>query len=366
MNDGIGPTPPPTRPDHVGCGMKAPSAKIVGGQEADPNEWPWQISVQKDGLHSCGGVVFSADFVLTAAHCVNTADMGTLTVVAAEHDLTEESGDEQVVAVSEIIVNPDFDGHDYVNDIAILRLASPLDIDEYLVNSICIPSQGEDFTDMTAMITGWGNTAEGGEGSNVLMEAQVNTLTDSVCRNLGYNPDFIYDQHICAGYQEGGVDSCRGDSGGPLAVMKDDGRWYLAGITSWGTGCARPQYPGVYTEMSWFVDWVFDSTGTESTTPMTPPPTNPADTTTTQEVTTGQPVGPCFSTGSCDIGGDVHIGTLYGVASAEDCQTECANHSDPSCQFFTWYGGSKKCRLFTACNESGENCADCVKGPAVC
>merc|ERR1719250_171806 len=67
---------------------------------------------------------------------------------------------------------------------------------------------------------------------------------------------------------------------------------------------------------------------------MTPPPTNPADATTTQEVTTGQPVGPCFSTGSCDIGGDVHIGTLYGVASAEDCQTECANHSDPSCQFF--------------------------------
>ena len=183
---------------------------------------------------------------------------------------------------------------------------------------------------------------------------------------MGYKPEFIYDQHICAGYQEGGTDSCKGDSGGPLTVQKDDGKWYLAGLTSWGTGCARPQYPGVYTEMAWFVDWVYETTGAETTTPMTPVPTNPEDTTTTQEITTGQPVGPCFSTGSCDIGGDAHIGTLYGIGNAEDCQSECANHSDPSCNFFTWYGDSKKCRFFTECNPSGENCGDCVKGPSVC
>ena len=109
VNDGIGPTPPPTRPDHVGCGIKAPSGKIVGGDEAEPNEWPWQISVQIDGSHSCGGVLFSSDFVLSAAHCVNSADITKLTVVAAEHDLTDESGNEQTVEVAEVIVNPDFD-----------------------------------------------------------------------------------------------------------------------------------------------------------------------------------------------------------------------------------------------------------------
>jgi len=118
--------------------------------------------------------------------------------------------------------------------------------------------------------------------------------------------------------------------------------------------------------MAWFVDWVYETTGAETTTPMTPVPTNPEDSTTTEEVTTGQPVGPCFSTGSCDLEGDAHIGTMYGIPSAEDCQSECANHSGPQCDFFTWYGGSKKCRFFTVCNASGENCADCVKGPSVC
>ena len=182
--------------------MKAPlNDKIIGGGEADPNEWPWQLSVQIDGQHSCGGVVFSEDFVLTAAHCVSNADLSKLTIVAAEHNLAEESGDEQTVAVAEITVHPDFDGHDYVNDIALLRLAEPLDIDEYLVNSVCIPDQGDDFSDMTATITGWGFTEEGGgQFSDVLMEAEVTTFTDSKCRNMGYNPDFIYDQHICAGY----------------------------------------------------------------------------------------------------------------------------------------------------------------------
>ena len=74
----------------------------------------------------------------------------------------------------------------------------------------------------------------------------MTTLTDSDCRNTNYNPDFIYDQHICAGAP--GVDGCVGDAGGPLMV-KDGGRWFLAGVASWGTGCAREGYPGVYTEV---------------------------------------------------------------------------------------------------------------------
>ena len=83
-------------------------------------------------------------------------------------------------------------------------------------------------------------------------------MTDTDCRNTNYNPDFIYDQHICAGDQ--GVDGCVGDAGGPLMVS-DGGRWYLAGVASWGTGCARDGYPGVYTELSYFTDWVYQISG---------------------------------------------------------------------------------------------------------
>ena len=88
---------------------------------------------------------------------------------------------------------------------------------------------------------------------------------------------------------------------------------------------------------------------------MTPVPPKPEDTT-IHGVTTGQPIGPCFLSGSCDTGGDAHIATLYGITSADDCQSECAYHSDPSCNSMTWYGDSKMCMVFTECKSSGENC----------
>ena len=142
-----------------------------------------------------------------------------LVVVAAEYSLSTESGQEQLSTPSQIFIRDDFDGHDYVNDIALVHLETPLIIDEPVTtNRICLPAGGADYSGQDATITGWGYTQEdGGALSDILQQAVVTTMTDTECRNTNYNENFIYDHHICAAAQ--GVDSCAGDAGGPLMVI---------------------------------------------------------------------------------------------------------------------------------------------------
>ena len=142
--------------------------------------------------------------------------------------------------------------------------------------------------------------------------------------------------------------------GGPLVVQEDDEHWYLVGLIS-GPGC-DVSGESVYTDMTQYVYWlsqvVEDGYGPTTTTP----------------VTTGAPTGPCFTTGSCDATGEEHVGTVYGVDSAEDCQLKCEEnlYDHGYCYHFTWYETEGKCRLFTECLPSGEMCPDCVKGPVIC
>ena len=115
------------------------------------------------------------------------------------------------------VIQDDFNGHDYVNDIALLHLESPFIIDEVTTNRICLPAVGADYSDQAATITGWGYTVEdGGSFSDVLQEAVVQTITDQACRDSNYNENYIYDHHICAAAE--GADACAGDAGGPLMV----------------------------------------------------------------------------------------------------------------------------------------------------
>ena len=269
------------------CGLRPVSSdgKIIGGSEAAENSWPWQVSVQVVGeagasQHLCGGSIFNYEYVITAAHCVikYRDQPESLLVVAGEHSLSQEAGTEQRLGVSQVFTREDYDGHDYVNDIALLHLSTPVSLDNQTTNYICLPAPGSDYShSQPAVIIGWGSSVEGGELSDLLQEAEVTTITDTDCRNTNYNPDFIYDSHLCAGAP--GVDGCVGDAGGPLMVS-DGGRWVLAGVASWGTGCAREGYPGVYTETQYFTDWVVQVTSENSV------PTTTATTSTTTTTTT--------------------------------------------------------------------------------
>jgi trypsin len=224
---------------------------IVGGEPAVKNELGYQVSFQYFEDHYCGGTIISANTIVTAAHCIFPGYEYAMTVVAGEHRLREDDGTEQRRSVRQAIVHELYDVNDYPNDIALLILAEPLTLNG-AVKALPVAPEGHDAKG-SALVSGWGDLSYEGLPPNVLYKVNIPIISDEVCREA-YGSD-VHDSNICAGVPEGGLDSCQGDSGGPF-VADDLGYKYLAGIVSWGEGCAFPNYPGVYTEVAYFAEWI--------------------------------------------------------------------------------------------------------------
>lgn len=236
--------------------------RIVGGSPAERNEFSWQVSLQFVNSwythHVCGGTVVDQRWVVTAAHCTHNFKTNQMIVVAGEHHLKRRHGEEQTRKVRNIVEHPQYNVGTQEYDIALIQLTEPLVLDGVTVSPICLPPYLANFTG-TGVVTGWGNTREDGESSDVLMKVVVPIISDTECRknylSIGYTGPVI-DSMICAGYSSGGKDACQGDSGGPFVGRGPDNRYYLVGVVSWGIGCAKPMVPGVYTEVSYFVPWI--------------------------------------------------------------------------------------------------------------
>merc|ERR1719378_1154654 len=233
--------------------------KIVGGSEVTPGELPYQLSFQDVSFgfafHFCGASIYNENWAVCAGHCVQGEDFDDpsyLRVVAGEHNLDKDEGNEQEIVLSKIIQHEDYSGWTISNDISLLKFSTPLVFNDF-VQPIPLAAAGHAASgDCT--VSGWGTTSEGGSSPSPLRRVEVPIVSDESCRDA-YGASEIEDSMICAGLPEGGKDSCQGDSGGPF-VCYDTGSAYLAGIVSWGYGCARPHYPGVYAEVAYFVDWV--------------------------------------------------------------------------------------------------------------
>ena len=246
---------------------------IVGGREAEPGEWPWQVALIDAGGDPyddqyCGGTLISSLWVVTAAHCAEGEQPGNLQVLAGIHNLVDTDPGFVRLDVARILVHPDYGQvNQYDSDIALLELATPAPF--RLPSAAALPINGvalvpEDvgpLVGVTSTVTGWGNRQPGSaDYPATLHEVEVPIVSNSDCQ-IPYG-SAITDAMICAGVPEGGKDSCQGDSGGPLVVFSDArSRWELAGIVSWGNGCARPDVPGVYTRVSTFARWVAEETG---------------------------------------------------------------------------------------------------------
>ncbi|CAF89594.1 unnamed protein product, partial [Tetraodon nigroviridis] len=248
--------------DGCHCGKRPyRSSRIVGGQVSQEAEWPWQVSLHIKGTgHTCGASVLSNRWLLTAAHCVRNPGSAMYSqpeqweVLLGLHEQGQTSKWTVKRSVKQIIPHHRYDPVTYDNDIALMELDANVTLNQNIY-PICLPSPTYYFpVGSEAWITGWGATREGGRPASVLQKAAVRIINSTVCRSL--MSDEVTEGMLCAGLLRGGVDACQGDSGGPLSFTSPSGRVFLAGVVSWGDGCARRNKPGVYTRTTQYRSWI--------------------------------------------------------------------------------------------------------------
>jgi secreted trypsin-like serine protease len=252
--------------------------KIVGGQDATIEEFPWQVALmgglagwtedQKQVL--CGGTIISKQWILTAAHCDHWA---LVSIRAGVTNKSDTSG--QNIAILRKILHPDYNlPTRFNNDIMLLELAADLDLSGPRAKAIPImtsagASSGLANPGVIASISGWGATTQGGASPERLQKAKVPIVANAdVVRPYleippPNGPMYVTDKMIAAGLPTGGIDTCQGDSGGPMVVPDANSvlGYRLAGATSFGQGCAQPDYRGLYARVSEFEDWIGNTTG---------------------------------------------------------------------------------------------------------
>ena len=286
--------------------------RIYGGRPSEQGAWPAQVSlhfreyVGQDAesrilSQFCGGTFIARQWVLSAAHCFFLPDGTALeasdVLVRSGHVRLEEGDFREVAA---IITHKDYDGFTFNNDIALLKLAEPVQGSSGPVGAIPVIGQGQPVPEGPSVVVGWG-LVEGSQVPGVLMETDIDIVSNDTCnrgmaeqsrRDMGallyqigaagripedrlveaFNllapsiGDHLNDNMICAGTSSGQRDSCNGDSGGPLMIRQSDGSWLQVGVVSWGRfplnaeeKCGHPQLFAVYTRLSNYYNWIAEN-----------------------------------------------------------------------------------------------------------
>jgi len=273
----VKPTPKPVKTQHLDevCGTKYPerqglSPRIIGGRSAELGEFPWQVSLVKKADYkevariTCGGTLISTRTVLTASHCLLLPAskyqvwMGRVLSV-----LEVDERHQQKFNVEKYFKHPFFDSRSYRNDIAVVSLISPVKWTNYVLPA-CLPSRHHPslyVPGTPGLISGWGLLDEEKTTSLTrnLQHATVPIISQADCQVAYSGLTRITSGQLCAGARGGGRDACTGDSGGPFVIRdRSSGRYYVAGVISYGIGCGREEFPGVYTRIEKYVTWVLD------------------------------------------------------------------------------------------------------------
>ncbi|XP_072929278.1 transmembrane protease serine 9-like [Epargyreus clarus] len=252
-------------PDYPECG-KPPAAiasmRIVGGRRAEPHSFPWTVAIRKNDRMHCGGALITDRHVLSAGHCFKWDNIKNLEVLIGLDNL-DELTDVERRNITKVVIHEKFASSAVrdIHDIAVATLDEPV-VFRPTILPICLPEPQQEFANKAGTIVGWGRVGVEKSSSKVLLKARLRILTDEDCMNSKL-ANHLQPMMMCAFSK--GKDGCQGDSGGPLLVFEPDGKYVQAGIVSWGIGCADVRYPGVYTKVSQYIDWIHEKTADGTT-----------------------------------------------------------------------------------------------------
>ncbi|XP_034488960.1 serine protease snake-like isoform X2 [Drosophila innubila] len=241
---------------------------IVGGQPANPKEFPNTARLghrnpQQGNIEwFCGGTLISKYFVLTAAHCFES-DQGEVNIVRLgdlDFGTDQEDASPRDYAVKDYFVHQNFTSPELYNDIGLIKLAEPVQFDSYK-HPACLPFEnGENIGSFIAV--GWGSNSLAGRSSTKLLKVKLDRFADEVCRRVietsaDYPKGYDNDSQMCVGSSRP-MDTCSGDSGGPILVYHQDYpcMYHVMGITSAGIACGTPNIPSIYTRVHFYLDWI--------------------------------------------------------------------------------------------------------------
>lgn len=237
------------------CGLVQRN-RIVGGRKASIHDFPWMVSIQKNKVQHCGASVLDKRHLLTAAHCmIGLEDTSSLVAIAATTNVYAPTAFR--AKIQSFITHPRFVAETFDYDMAVLTLETDIPLSDGSIRPICLPDSDDDPTGGVGVVSGWGATTETANvAPEELRKVDLPIITNDECRKVeGLKTQLVSDRMMCAGYVRGGMDACAGDSGGPL-VWNYQGRWKQVGVVSWGIGCARKNYVGVFTKVTTMLEWL--------------------------------------------------------------------------------------------------------------
>ena len=261
------------------CGVPGDKSRIVGGEDARSNQYPWQVGLMftdQDTESFCGGTLLSSDTVLTAAHCMFISP--TVYVALPKGEITLENATK--IEASKILVHPYFDFFTLNNDFAIIKLSRPVEQFDDSTRPICLPDPTKSYDDNPAEVTGWGSV----DVTNLispenLQTLNVTTMNNKECQDMFNNlPQSVIDEFfagtvnpittnmLCAQHStDAAKQPYKGDSGGPLITLNKEGSHYhQIGVVSWGLPGPTP---GVFARVTDQLYWIMKQVSGETCPP---------------------------------------------------------------------------------------------------
>uniref|UniRef100_A0A2K5CXX3 Complement factor I n=1 Tax=Aotus nancymaae TaxID=37293 RepID=A0A2K5CXX3_AOTNA len=251
----------------ISCGVKnrmhIRRRRVVGGKPAqlmmlqETGNLPWQVGIKDANGITCGGIYIGGCWILTAAHCLRASKTHRYQIWTTVVDWVKPDREHIVVEwVNRIIFHENYNGHTYQNDIALIEMKKEGNKkDCELPHSVpaCVPWSPYLFQpNDTCIVSGWGREKENKKVFS-LRWGEVKLISN--CSKF-YGNRFYEKEMECAGTYDGSIDACKGDSGGPLVCMDANNVAYIWGVVSWGENCGKPEFPGVYTKVANYFDWI--------------------------------------------------------------------------------------------------------------